>query len=242
MEITYIQLWIETELSNNGMDTPQSLKLEKPRAKPVLEMMKKLYIPEFTAPSDSSKGSITYQKNKTVKIKKNLNLNREIMIREMFKNQIKRQKAAEEVDQALKAGLGILREQRLESHEELNRTGNIPSYHRKKLMRNTIYNPNLDRHSLCGSSRTNPKRFSGVTGINTYLYEVNANPMKELLKSSVHKRRKKLFSTINSCFRSTARSKIEQKRRYKSKNLPQKKFNYSSKISSDNSQNMSNYN
>jgi hypothetical protein len=64
------------------------------------------------------------------------------------------------------------------------------------------------------STRAHPKKIAGITGINTYLYEVKANPMKEVLLHSIQERKKALNISLNNNSRISDRSKSGIRPRY----------------------------
>jgi hypothetical protein len=64
------------------------------------------------------------------------------------------------------------------------------------------------------STRAHPKKIAGVTGVNTYLYEVKANPMKEVLLHSIQERKKALNISLKDNSRISNRSKSGIRPRY----------------------------
>ena len=64
------------------------------------------------------------------------------------------------------------------------------------------------------SSRLMPRKVAGVTGIQTYLYEVKAQPLKESFRNSNDKRKRKITHSLKNCYKNSMRSKTGGKSRY----------------------------
>ncbi|CAI2369044.1 unnamed protein product [Moneuplotes crassus] len=204
--------------------------------------MKQLYIPQLDLMDDkhADQGLPKVDTKKSAKLrKKKLVIQREIAIKEMIQGQHRREEIMKEMDIVLRKDQGTFDEIERKSKMDPNRTGRLKNASKRKAyMSSTSYNPTKGGSSLLGTSRLFPKRIAGVTGISTYLYEVNTNPMKECLKSSAYQRRKKLLINMNNCSKNTSRSKTEGRGRYKGKVHSKKnKLHHTSKIESYNSNN-----
>lgn len=85
---------------------------------------------------------------------------------------------------------------------------------KEKYLEHAHQKSQTEQSNRLNSTRSNPRKIAGITGINTYHYEVTANPMKESFLHSIQKRKKFLKNSIKDCKDFNERSKTGIRSRY----------------------------
>ena len=152
----------------------------------------------------------------------------------MIENTNKRQDTVNEMDRLLKSD-----EFRFANKAKLNRISLNTSNRTKTCSTRERYNTKAKQNkfhmnkSVMIPSTMFPKKISGITGISTYLYEVNSNPMKESLKTSCEKRSRKFKNTLNHYNNKlSSRRKIIGKFRYFTQSKSKNNYQNTSQVGS----------